>query len=312
MKIGNRLKIMRNHLLFWASKWRTWIQLLGIPFILVAAWVIWKTNGENYQWNQLDTWWVRWGDPLLGVGTFLVAFVIWLTNMAKDWEDRLPKLLSITYKLDNRDVIICKNATLAHEGDIRNWGQQLGQQTIGRSLRFNLLQKFDIGKPIIRKSNQEGTKGTKYHKHYTATFYLKNNSGVKELDVGKFVFDMNNPNESKKSNYIGPVVEVEPTPKRTVFSVEFKENYGILKFSLDGSISPKDLIELIPDYAQSSLFSGKGIILSGKGPIWLYGYLVHYYHATKWVATYDPRLSGAVVVESHVSDVNVGDIITLD
>jgi CRISPR-associated protein Csx3 len=50
------------------------------------------------------------------------------------------------------------------------------------------------------------------------------------------------------------------------------------------------------------------VVLSGRAPIWLYGWLVHECHFTRWVACYDPRL-GAVVVSSHSPDVQVGEII---
>jgi CRISPR-associated protein Csx3 len=56
----------------------------------------------------------------------------------------------------------------------------------------------------------------------------------------------------------------------------------------------------------------KGIILSGRGPIWLYCYLTHYYHPTKFIATYDPRLNGAVIVESHTKDYKSGELIEVN
>ena len=51
-----------------------------------------------------------------------------------------------------------------------------------------------------------------------------------------------------------------------------------------------------------------GVVLTGRAPIWLYGWLVHECHFTRWVACYDPRL-GAVVVESHTPEVRVGQVI---
>ncbi|MCL4217506.1 MAG: CRISPR-associated protein Csx3 [Candidatus Hydrogenedentes bacterium] len=55
-----------------------------------------------------------------------------------------------------------------------------------------------------------------------------------------------------------------------------------------------------------------GIILSGRLPIWLYVYLAHKAHIFAWLAVYDPRLGGAVVVERHRSDApEVGSIISI-
>ena len=88
--------------------------------------------------------------------------------------------------------------------------------------------------------------------------------------------------------------------------------YTLIEFELtDGIISPDALKSISPPDAILQNFAHKGVILSGRGPVWLYGFLVHYYHPTKWVATYDPRLDGAVVVETHTSEVQVGDVIRL-
>lgn len=53
----------------------------------------------------------------------------------------------------------------------------------------------------------------------------------------------------------------------------------------------------------------KGIVLSGRAPIWVYAALVHYFHPAAWVAIYDPRVRGAVVAMTHVKNVSPGDLI---
>ena len=77
----------------------------------------------------------------------------------------------------------------------------------------------------------------------------------------------------------------------------------------DGIIVPSDLkgLKLPPGIEWS-----QGVVLEGRGPIWLYGYLIHECHAAIWVGCYDPRLSGAVIVESHARSMSVGDIVKLD
>lgn len=96
------------------------------------------------------------------------------------------------------------------------------------------------------------------------------------------------------------------------FEINQKERFCILQFTIkNGALDPSILQQLqAPDPVQNQ-FAHKGVILSGRGPIWLYGFLVHYYHPTRWVATYDPRLQAAVVVESHDPAVGVGDLIAL-
>jgi CRISPR-associated protein Csx3 len=54
----------------------------------------------------------------------------------------------------------------------------------------------------------------------------------------------------------------------------------------------------------------EGVVLSGRLPVWAFAALVHLFHPRPWVATFDPRLGGGVVVMSH--DPNgpaVGDVV---
>lgn len=84
----------------------------------------------------------------------------------------------------------------------------------------------------------------------------------------------------------------------------------------NGLITPADLKGLeIP----KNLIPSQGVVIEGKAPIWLYGYLVHGCHASAWVACFDPRLGsdspragGAVVVETHSPQVDVGQVIAVE
>lgn len=92
------------------------------------------------------------------------------------------------------------------------------------------------------------------------------------------------------------------------FEVKEVEEYTVISFDTEGVIEPSILKELKPPKVDAR----KGVVLSGRGPVWLYGFLVHFYHPTAWVATYDPRLGGAVVVESHSPGVEPGDVIPFE
>ena len=83
------------------------------------------------------------------------------------------------------------------------------------------------------------------------------------------------------------------------------DEYTLVYFELD-VIKPEALKSLKPPKVDST----KGVVLSGRGPIWLYCYLVHHYHPTRFIAVYDPRI-GAVVVESHWPGYSIGDIIKI-
>jgi len=86
--------------------------------------------------------------------------------------------------------------------------------------------------------------------------------------------------------------------------------YQHLRFKIlheSGILEPGDLCELVlPDGIQWN----QGVVIEGKGPIWLYGYLVHQCHAAAWVGCFDPRL-GAVVVSTHVRTIEVGQVLPI-
>lgn len=83
------------------------------------------------------------------------------------------------------------------------------------------------------------------------------------------------------------------------------DGYQILSFKGPDVLSPADLVGLnLP----AGLDNKRGIAISGRGPVWLYAYLVHLCHPFVWVATHDPRL-GYVVVESHATEYKPGDVI---
>jgi CRISPR-associated protein Csx3 len=74
-----------------------------------------------------------------------------------------------------------------------------------------------------------------------------------------------------------------------------------------GIVEPQDLCELsLPEEIQWD----QGVVIEGKGPIWLYGYLVHLCHTAAWVGCFDPRL-GAIVVATHVRRVQVGQVLPI-
>ena len=89
------------------------------------------------------------------------------------------------------------------------------------------------------------------------------------------------------------------------FKIEEGQNYSIVSFKINGALFPEDLSSIKPPDVDGS----KGVILSGRGPVWLYSFLTHFYHPTKFVATYDPRIGGAVIVETHSPEYHIGSIL---
>jgi len=54
-----------------------------------------------------------------------------------------------------------------------------------------------------------------------------------------------------------------------------------------------------------------GVVLEGKSPLWLYGYLAQHCQAVPWIACYEPRLSGAVVAIDRTSAGLLGQVLPL-
>ena len=92
-----------------------------------------------------------------------------------------------------------------------------------------------------------------------------------------------------------------------MFTVQDRGDYTLVSFDIGGVITPDALATLTPPAVDAR----KGVVLSGRGPVWFYAFLVHHYHPTAWVATYDPRLGGAVVVQSHSTSATIGSVVPL-
>jgi CRISPR-associated protein Csx3 len=89
------------------------------------------------------------------------------------------------------------------------------------------------------------------------------------------------------------------------FSTKELDEFTVVSFELD-IIGPEVLKSLKPPEVNMA----KGVVLSGRGPIWFYCYLTHHYHPTRFIAIYDPRI-GAVVIESHWPSYRVGDVLNV-
>lgn len=79
------------------------------------------------------------------------------------------------------------------------------------------------------------------------------------------------------------------------------------------------LLDQYLDYDQAAelrlpaLPAGRGLVLSGQLPMWLFSGLVRAYRQVPWLAIYQPQLNGAVVVGANSSDgPRPGDLIRFD
>jgi CRISPR-associated protein Csx3 len=102
-------------------------------------------------------------------------------------------------------------------------------------------------------------------------------------------------------------IQLEVIPHQTQDGLRYQH----LHFQImtdDGLIKPEDLKGLkLP----STIDFAQGTVIEGRGPIWLYGYLVHECHPAAWVGCYDTR-RGAVVVAAHTREVAIGQVLKID
>ncbi len=113
-----------------------------------------------------EKWWDNLLDPAIGLGTFLFAIFVWYRDLAQNWENSLPKRLSVRFVFDGQLVLFCRNAQLASEADIRQWGQQIGSQMCnGENLNFRPFFETRLGVP---KRDERGD----FYKPYFLQIFL--------------------------------------------------------------------------------------------------------------------------------------------
>ncbi len=92
----------------------------------------------------------------------------------------------------------------------------------------------------------------------------------------------------------------------TVINVTVARNGGIL--TPDALPALTEAVEKsVPKEAYQGL-----VVVSGRLPVWAFAAIVHALHPSKAVATFDPRLGGGVVVESHTTEYTVGQVVSTE
>ena len=93
----------------------------------------------------------------------------------------------------------------------------------------------------------------------------------------------------------------------------------VVQFTLKKPISPEEAVDaakLIQAYVKEFVKpkTEEIVVISGRGPIWLYGMLQHLMqHVVPALAVFDPKVGGAVVVASHRYDMpNEGAVLLFD
>lgn len=76
-----------------------------------------------------------------------------------------------------------------------------------------------------------------------------------------------------------------------------------LEFNIKDVLEP----EILKEISLPKIDSSKPLIISGRGPQWLYAFLAHHYHFIRILAAYEPRADVGIVVSSvNEKDVGLG------
>jgi len=95
--------------------------------------------------------------------------------------------------------------------------------------------------------------------------------------------------------------------KNLKFSVKENGEFTLVEFEIieGGVFDANDLDGVRPPTVNGQ----KGVVLSGRGPNWLTATIAMGYHATRWVACWQPG-SGATIAMNHHPERKLGDVIT--
>jgi hypothetical protein len=135
------------------------------------------------------------------VGTLLVAISFWYGEVRDEWEDDLPKRMSVFFFHEGRPVIVCRYVWLAGEGDMRAWGQQVARQTVEGQKQLDFRPDIDF-----KKSLAVWTDG-KPCMHYSVLFRLKDLNGALKEHQGECQYQ--NMASRDKDVHPVPVAQVE-------------------------------------------------------------------------------------------------------
>lgn len=127
--------------------------------------------------NWVD-WWIR-VQSSLGIGTLLVALFVWYGEIREDWENSLPKRMSVFFLHKGLPAIVCRYIWLAGESDLRAWGQQVAAQA-ARERFLNFYPNVKALAPDLAV----GVDGA-ICRHYTVCFELMDDNPFLKTNQGR-------------------------------------------------------------------------------------------------------------------------------
>ena len=113
------------------TKWRfAWGRQRGIILMGAGALIVTTLLVRPWSANPQLGWW-QWMEAICGVATLAVALIVWWGELTENWEHELPKRLRVVFLFEGKPVMVCDDAPLISENDIRAMAQQIGSQMNG-------------------------------------------------------------------------------------------------------------------------------------------------------------------------------------
>jgi hypothetical protein len=190
--------------------------LQNIATVLISSPMFFQ-NGIAQSTESPSTWigwWIN-VQSLLGGGTLLVALFVWYGEIREEWENRLPKRMSVFFLYQGLPAIICRYVWLADEGDLRAWAQQVaGQAAQVPYLRFYPNVKAEIPSKAVWIDK-------KICRHYVVCFELTDNNPDLKKYLGKCCYQ--NMATGKNEVFVVPLEELQREVPTSVFPFKWPE-----------------------------------------------------------------------------------------
>jgi hypothetical protein len=170
-----------------------------------TSWTGWLNNLQSY----------------LAIGTFFVALFVWYGKIRDDWQEELPKRMSVFFLHNGLPVIVCRYVWLAGEGDLRAWGQQVAAQAVGeRFLSFYPNVRLEAPRKALWIDG-------KICRHYEVCFELMDMDKKKNqnLFLEKYAGECRYQNMATGSNIVSsvPIADLKNRIKAEVFPFNWPE-----------------------------------------------------------------------------------------
>ncbi len=165
----------------WRHQQSQIVIIISFVVIVFVGTVFWNElhlpNSASETPKSLTDWLIN-AQSIFSLGTILVALSLWWGEIREDWENDLPKRLSVFFFYEDNPLIVCRYVWLAGADEIRTWGQQVALQAqpskqVQPDKKVAGKDKLDFGPDVeTRKPILLLGPGGEVWKHYSVCFRL--------------------------------------------------------------------------------------------------------------------------------------------